>query len=287
MKFLRVIFVFFLLFSNLYSSSVALKIGILYEKLFATKKEATIGLKLWVKQINESNYGNIEAEFYDDENKLIKDFKNNKIQILISDATLYYENKKIIDEYRDIKWIMSRSENIFTQFYLIKNSQSKIDFDNFDVKKIYYKENMAKIWFDNILLKSVKNKQTNFKLYEKIEKSKKLIFNVFFNKNDVSIISKDLYDSMSKLNPQIKSKIQIIKKSKAIFFTGIGFSRKNLDKVHSGMMKKMTDDFSNSKKNFEVISFIDIQKIFLLKDGDLNELDKFYKEYFKSKKIKK
>ncbi len=54
----------------------------------------------------------------------------------------------------------------------------------------------------------------------------------FFNKNNVSIINRDLYHSMLELNPQIKNQIEVVKESKKIFFIGMGIVRKDLTKEH-------------------------------------------------------
>lgn len=281
MKILRYFFILLILFNNLFADGYKINIGVLYEKIFTTKKEAKIGSKLWLKKLEDGPYANKMAiKFYKDEDKLIKDFINKKILIILSNATFYYENKNNLDKYIYHKWIMSRSKGMFDKFYLIKNKKSKSSLQN---KIIYYKEDTAREWLNLLLYK--KNKKMNSNILKKIEKPNKLIYNIFFNKNDLSIISKDLYDAMLDLNPQIKNNIEIIEESKPIFFNGIGFTRKDIDHYFQEMLDYMAKEVIKEDHSLDIISFIDIQKIYTLKEGDLTEVDKFYKEYLLIKKL--
>lgn len=283
---LKLVFIFFFFISFLYGNEKKLIIGILYEKIFTTKKEARIGSELWIKQMEEKDPNfKLGFIFYKDEENFLNDYKNEKISIILSNATLYYENKKLIDSLTNHRWIMSLSNEIFDSFYLIKNKKSTVNLNNLENQKILYKDEMAKIWLDSLLHKSkMKHIHKNF---EKIKKENKLIFSVFFNKNKLSIISKNTYDTLVKLNPQIKSKTEIIKQSDSIFFNGIGFTRKNLSQEFENMLELMRINFMKKENDFSVLSFTDIQKTYVLKKNDLNKLDEFYEEYFKIKNHKK
>lgn len=281
MKTCKILLLFFLISSTLYSSD-EIKVGILYGKIFTAKKEAKIGLKLWKKQMKKKKYDyNVDLILYDNKEKLISDYKNKKIHSIIFDTTSYYENKKGIDNINSDKWAISRNSSIFQQFYLVKNIESKTSLEKFKPKKIFYKENMSRLWLESLFLK--RNININTKVYEKIEKSNKLVFNIFFNKNDVSLMTKDLYESMAEFNPQIKSRLKIIKKSEKIFFDAIGFSRKDINKNFKKTLNLIEREVNTKKNAFEALSFTNVQQIFPLKDVSLKELDNFYKEYFLQK----
>lgn len=286
MKLFFIVLIPLFLIINLNADKKIFKVGMLYEKIFVSQKEAKIGAKLWLKQMEEKDKRfNLDVIFYDDETKLIEDYKNKKVSVIVSTATLYYKNKDIIDNLSSHKWIMSSSNDKFSKYYLIKNKNLKFDFDKLGNKRIYYKDDMTKAWLDVLIYK--KKKKLVDRKYVKVEKENKLIFNPFFNKNDLSIISKDLYDSIVKLNPQIEQKIDIVMKSEAIFFNGIGFTRKDPDEEYENMVELMREKLMTVNNEFDVTSFIDIQKIYMLNKNDLYRLDKFYEEYFRLKKIYK
>lgn len=270
--------------SNLNANGNSFKIGMLYEKIFLSKKEAKIGAKLWIMQMEEKDKRfKIKVIFYENEKKLIEDYENKRVDVIISTATLYYQNKKIIDDLSAYKWIMSSSSSPFDKYYLIKNKKLKFDFDKLFTKKIYYKDDMTKVWLDSVLYKN--KKSSGYKNYIKVSKENKLIFNPFFNEDDLSIIPKDLYDSLIKLNPQIEKKVDIVIKSEAIFFNGIGFTRKNSDEESETMVNLMRDKLMTENNGLDITSFIDVQNIYMLQEDSLDELDRFYEDYFRLKKI--
>ena len=185
----------FLVITNIYASNESIKTGLLYDRIFTTKKEAIIGSKLWLKQMEDSKYKNkMDISFYDDPKKMIKDFKDKKIEVMVCDAISYFEDKDLINSLSSKAWILSRIDSMFEQYYLVKNRKSKLTLKNLSPKNIYYKSDLSKIWLDTILHRdSIKLKNSSF---IKLEKPKKMIFNIFFNEVDIAIIPKDLYDSM-------------------------------------------------------------------------------------------
>jgi len=284
MKYKLLLLLFFVV-SNLFANDEKMKIGILYEKIFTTKKEARIGARLWLKQLKEKNISsNVEIIFYTDEKNLLEDYKNKKISVVVASVSLYYENKKLIDNITSHRWIMSLSKGMFDRYYLIKNKENKANLKTINKSNIYYRDEMSKVWLNYLFYKN-KNNSSNNNL-KKIEKESSLVFNVFFNKNEISIVSKDAYDSIVSLNPQIEQNVEIIEESDAIFFNGIGFTRKNVASKIEKSIKLMKDNFIENEREYDALSFSDIRKVYVLEDDDLSKTDAFYEEYLKLKKIR-
>lgn len=281
----KLLLLLFFIVSNLFANDEKMKIGILYEKIFTTKKEAKIGARLWLKQLREKDKNsNVEIIFYTDEKKLLEDYKNKKISVVVASVSLYYENKKLIDNITSNRWIMSLSKGMFDRYYLIKNKENKANLKTINKSNIYYRDEMSKVWLNYLFYKN-KNNSSNNNL-KKIEKESSLVFNVFFNKNEISIVSKDAYDSIVSLNPQIEQKVEIIEESDAIFFNGIGFTRKNVASKIEKSIKLMKDNFIKNEREYDALSFADIRKVYVLEDDDLSKTDAFYEEYLKLKKIR-
>ena len=260
----------------------SIKFGLLYEKIFCTKEEAEIGTNLWLKQMKQE-HANLDMDvlFYSDEKKILEDYKNRKVSAIIGNGFFYWENRKKIDKLSVDKWVLSRNSNKFEQFYVIKNVNSEFDFNNKHVRKVLYGEEIGRIWFETLVYKNSKDSKKILKNINRVGKDKKLIFDVFFNKDSVAVVGKDLYDSMLEVNPQIEQRIKILAKSKPIFIRGIGFTRKGIEKSIRDSLFKLTKRINESKTNYEVISFIQVQNIFLMTGDELNKLNKFYEEYDK------
>ena len=116
------------------------------------------------------------------------------------------------------------------------------------------------------------------------QKTKKLIFNVFFNKDSVSVVSRRLYRDMLELNPQIKNKIEILKKSKAIFLSGVGFTNKKINPYYENMHDSVKEDMG---KNGKIIlsPAVKIYDFYKINDEELKPLDRFFENFFNLKKL--
>lgn len=285
MSIVKFVLIFFLSISFAYCEINNVKkyglkrIAYIKGNLFTTEKESKIGEKLWKKEMK--TYGiNVEIKAVRTEKEALELWEKKEIHSLVDDGTFYYKYKTKLDSLINYKWIISRKGKMFTQYYLIINRESTLDFNKLNKNKIYYKDKVAKIWFEYLLLtKDIKTNEILSRM-EKVEKDKNLIFNSFFNKNSISIITKDLYDSMMSFNPQIKNKIEIVAKSKAIFFNAIGITLKSSDN-YNDIMKSFIKE---NKSDLEILSFVKIQKVYPVEKDELKETDKFFEEYFNLKK---
>ncbi|ADG94496.1 hypothetical protein Arnit_2848 [Arcobacter nitrofigilis DSM 7299] len=275
--------VFILIFSTTLFAQESITVGILYNKIFEDKNKAEIAVKVFLKQITNKSYGhNFKVKFYEDGKKLLNDYVNKKVTNIVIDPEFYYKNKKFIDKYKDYSWGMSQSDEIFDQYYLIKNINAESNLDSSTIKNIYYNDASQKIWLEYL---TYKNKVNTLKKLKNEQKASKNLLEVFFKKDCISVVTKDLYNSMVKINPQIKRQVKIIKKSKQIFLTAIGFARKDLSKGFYEFSNIMNKDFGNNKDKLKIFAFANVKKIYFFKNDDpkLQDLNDFYLEYFKLK----
>lgn len=278
MKLHKFLLLFLLLTFNIYGKNI-ISMGVYYERLFIDDKEVSeVIMNLWKKYINkEYPQMHIDVKFYTNKDKLLQDYKDKKLYAIISNNLFYFENKDFFNKYTHSKWIVSRAEGKFEQLFLVKNKDSDFDLKNFNTKEVLYIDSYAREWFE-VLVKNNKI-SFNFKKLKKVKKTKKLLFQPFFKKDSISIMNESIYKAMIDLNPQIKDKVEIVKKSKKIFFLGMNFIRDGLDKEMYKIAEKIINHVNNGSENFENSFFIQIKHILRVEDKDLEELEKFYNNY--------
>lgn len=281
MKLFRLVFLIIMFCLTLNAKQSTLNAGILYLDMISSKEESLIGTEIWKKDFeNKFSDRKINLILYENEERLIEDYKALKINTVVADLNFYYKYQSIIDKISNYKFVVSQSKTQYEQFYLIKNKKNNTSFDDKKVNEIYFRNRVEKSWFESIVLKSNYDKNILKKL-KRIEKKKRLIFNIFFNKSNFSIVSKVLYDSMVELNPQIKSEIEIVKKSEPIFFISCGFSRNDEKNNFDGtILREFEKDLNNKENFYNSMSYNSIQSIFLIEEEFNEHLTKFYKEYF-------
>lgn len=287
MKMLNFILIFILLSSFSYSKENSLYIGITESKIFGSKKEGRIASKIWTKYTAQKGYENVFVKAYEYEDDLLLDFLSYKVKSMVSTYEMYYRNKRQIDMFAKRRWVPSITKGMFEQYYLIKNIESSITMNDLSNKIVNYKKDIAKLWFEYLVLNKYKKPMLKvISNIEEIKKPKKLIYNVFFNKDEISIVSKKTYDDMVELNPQIKNQIEIIRKSKPIFLSGIGFTSRKIDPYYVDMISNLKKDIDNEGL-LKLTSAISIYKIYDIKEEELKPLNDFFSEYLRLKELYK
>ncbi len=260
--------------------------GILYKKIFISKKEANISVELWRKQIKEKKLDlSWKISFYDDEKKILEDYEKGIISSMVLDSTFYFKAKKRLDKLTVLKWVINRANNKFIKYYLIKNKESNFNLQNLNAQNIFYYTELERVWVEKFIYEKFNNSKKILKKLKRTKKPKKLLYNVFFDKDNIAIVPKDLYESMIELNPQIKNKVEIISESKEIFFTSMGLVRKSKNEKIKNLILELMQKLEQNPRSFDFLTFIGINRVHFFKnDNEIKDLNKFYNEYFKLKK---
>jgi len=279
------------LISNLYSQSKeTFSFGISISDYSIADQNRIKNLSLGLlKKLNEELLIDLNITFYENEKKLLEDFKNKKnINTLILSAQFYFDNKELIKEISKNPYVYRTNELKYSQLLMIANKNSKINSIN-DIKNkhfsnsLYMKNNA--IWLDYITLKKL-NKPYGQIIKEESTSTKAstALLDVYFNKADFCIIDKDMYEDMLILNPSLKKNLTIIEKSDEIFF--FAFTAVHKD-VSSNSVKSLNDFFINKefKNNFrEFFKLINLNSITAIEFGDFDKIEQFFTEYENLKK---
>ncbi|MDZ7818197.1 MAG: PhnD/SsuA/transferrin family substrate-binding protein [Aliarcobacter sp.] len=249
-------------------------------------KNLSLGL---LKKLNEENPIDINITFYENEEKLLEDFKNKKnINTLILSTQFYYDNRELIKKISKKPYIYRANESKNSQLLMIANKKSKITSIN-DIKdklfanSLYMRNNSA--WLDYMTLKKIKKTYTQLIKEESLStKASTALLDVYFNKADFCIIDKDMYEDMLILNPSLKKNLTIIEKSDEIFF--FAFTAVHND-VSDESLIVLDDFFTNKefKSSFrEFFKLISLNSITAIEFKDFDKIEQFYSEYQNLKK---
>lgn len=242
----------------------------------------------FILEINKNLDGNIYFEIINDEKKLINKFKEFKnLNIIITYPDSYFRNKEVIQKNTsEVSLYSNKAE--FIQYYLIANKKSKIKNIN-DIRnkrfEIYENDDKYNIWLDYLTRKEFNLSYKKLISGENFtNKENMLVLNTYFNKSDFTVVSKNTYEDMLILNPSLKYKLQVIKKSKPIYVDMLSFV--HID-TPSKVAEKIKEIFFNKlfQKKFNYL-FNVINNTSATKEitfEELKELEEFYYEYSKLK----
>lgn len=291
MKIFRYFALSFFLVSNLYSQSkenFSLAISISEYSIADQNRIKNLASSL-LNKINDEISINITMSFYENEEKLLDDFKNKRnINTMILSPLFYFKNKKLVKEISKNPFIFKSQEIRKSQLLLIANKNSKINSindlnDKAFANSLYLKNNS--LWLDYLTLKKLN------KSYKKIIKNESVstktstaLLDVYFNKADFCTIDENVYEDMLVLNPSLNKNLTIIEHSDEIFFFAFGSVHKDMS---SESVKELNDFITNEKfkSNFrEFFKLVNLYSASLIEFKDLKEIEEFYEEYENLKK---
>jgi len=264
----------------LFSSVKTIDVGILTTN-FKNKDFISLAVKVFEKDFSKTlNKEIIKIKLYKKEANLLHDFTNNKLKIMVSHPFFYFDNKKIIDKYQSYIWYASSNQATTQEYYLISHANAKNVLQNVSQYKLLTIDMDANsyIWFKYLYYKKFK-KSPLLRKHSVLSKESKIIYNVFFNPNTLGVITKTAYELMVELNPQIKYKTKIIKKSTAMFVQLMGFNHNNLNEEESILLNKAAANLRDVLGASQLSDFAAV-KIFLeYTNNELERFYDFYKEY--------
>ncbi len=246
-----------------------------FQKIFAD------ALNIYHKKLN--------LTFYESTEEIISDFtKSSKLDILAIKAIDYLKNQKEINNNSKKFFIIKDSIRDYKQYYLIANTSSNINSIKDIKNKIltsYFENNTIRIWLDKLSLESNKKSYKNLIKLEIKKRSESLaILDVYFKKSDFAIISRSAWEIMIELNPTLKKKIRIIKKSDEIFFFAVAFFKKSRTKELENTFNELTTIEKLKSKVQDILVLAKAHSIKFVQKDYLKEIELFYKEYLELKK---
>lgn len=282
---------FLLIFSSFLFSqeSKELKLGFLYKHIYISQKEAAIALKGFSNILTSNSGLNITIDFYNKEEDILDDYLNKKKLDVIMISPLIYLDNNILKEKSTNFFTFQKSKKEYLNYYLIKNKLNKIGINQLHGINIAFnvEDALSKIWFDKFILDNY-GKSYKSIIDEEINLSNriKIVYEVFFNKDSLAVVSDELYKTAIELNPQLQKELKIIAYSPKLFSLVFGMVRKDIKKEDLSRLEKLLEDFNNSQEGKDILSIASLNKIVYLKQNDIEEFEKFYKEYLKLKNKK-
>jgi len=262
-----------------------LQFGFLYKgTILSSFKDARSTLTKWITDTAYTDNGDVTVTYYADSESLYKEFKEDKLDMIILSLDYFFRNKDEIKKISNDYWTLTTKKEKFIQLYLLAIKDSNINsVKDIRNKTISIKEedDSSKIWLDKESL------SINKKPYKKVLKSVKYtskkstgILNVFFNKTDLAVVPKDTWETMIELNPAVKKKVKVIAKSEKINIPFIALFSKNANKIGKDSFFTFSKDGFDLAGGKQIASLLKYDTFYWLKQKDLKNLEVYFDEYF-------
>ena len=253
------------------------------ELFFNTKTEDAIALtKIFTEKVKKQNGIDDEAEIVicKNDEELIDATKTNFDFVLSTTVALVRLLKK--GNVKPVLVNQTQGSYGFV-YYLVTRKDKNInylsDLKNRKLNILARSDGQTpSLWLEKILRENklpVKNK-----FFEEITfdyKPTNILLPVFFNKVDAAVITKESFDVMCELNPNIKKDLNIMATSKTLLFGVLSFDTKSKNKEREKFIYDILTTMHNDADGRQFLSLFSLDKIIPYKEEYLTKFMELYK----------
>ncbi|MCP4104605.1 MAG: phosphate/phosphite/phosphonate ABC transporter substrate-binding protein [Desulfobacteraceae bacterium] len=221
-----------------------------------------------------------EHFFYDDLNSLVKDFNNDKIDVISTSALNYLNIADRIEE--DFGFTTIVRGKATHQYLVLTRSNSDIAgiTDLKDKKLIIKKEDKTgRFFLDATLLQNGLEEADKFFRSIAITRTfVQAILSTFFGKAEICIAPDTVFKTMIELNPQVGKRLRVVHSSPDIINSVFVF-RKNYDEKAKKTAVREIMHMKDTSYGKQLFMLYKIEDIVLLKESQLDTLKSFMNNY--------
>ena len=250
----------------------------------AKQKDASIIFDIMTDKIISTENVKGKISYYNDENKVIKDFVDHKIDYLMINPLIYLTNQKILDKNAIHFWSIRRFGKQYQKLIIIVKKDSKIDnISDLKNKTVAIKEDN---YLGEIVLKKALYESKHLSSNGYIEnfiflsRDSTAILKTFFGKSDAAIVPAAAFEIVCEMNPKVKKNLKVIYATDRIFMPIISMMNIHSNKILISKISKLSKNMNDTPDGQSMFAFFKIQGIDEIKPKELERLKKYYKEYF-------
>lgn len=257
-------------------------------------KDAEAAFKIWTDSFlkrlrNKKIYDfDFEGEIYSDLKTLKADIDNRSINFFNVSTVEYFS---LIDRAKFIPFLSgtNHSPENFDIYLLITNNTNNIN-ELKDLKNITVsvpksiEHSIGDYWLRTVLREDLgKDKFKSLSFLTSKQKDSEAMLSVFFGKTDYVLITESSFDLGCELNPTLKSKIKILKRSGNLL-NGVFAYRVGTDPTTVKSIADVAIDIHKDVEGKQILNLFKIQKIIRVSEKDIIESEAIinkYNKYFK------
>ncbi len=170
----------------------------------------------------------MDVIFYDSEKEAVEDFCKGKIISISGPGIVFANNYKKLFPESSILYLASKSSNIYVTHLLLKRKGVTGSLQNSTVSIPQSRYNARLYLYRHLAEHGSLSKNSSMKIVE-TKNSRIAIFHLFFGKSDFAVVPKESWDIAIEMNPQLKSKIELVEHSPNIMVYAAGCYSKRLN----------------------------------------------------------
>lgn len=237
-----------------------------------------ISLKYWVREVTKDlPIQTTETFFFENYQDLSAAFSRGEIDLFIAPplAVVMYFDKELLAE----GFYNKRKHNDGDALLLLVRTEIIDNLNQVIGKKLILpaKDKLAEFFLETITLDTLQKDFVDvFSKIETATKMNRIILSLFFGDSDVALVYKSSYELMVEMNPQINSRIKILK-SFPVLSKNMGFIRKNYS--HRKWIIKNIRNLSVHPRGQQIMNVLRCSAVGIISNKAIEPFEQFYQNY--------
>ncbi len=219
----------------------------------------------------------MDVVFYDDEKKAVEDFCRGKISSISGPGIVFANNYKKLFPKSSIFYLASKSSNIYVTHLLLKRREVTAPLYEATVSIPQSRYN-ARLYLYRYLSELDKEFPVSSMRVVETKNSRIAIFHLFFGKTDFAVVPKESWEIAIEMNPQLKSKIEIVEHSPNIMIYAAGCYSKMLDPEMVETVLEANRKIAASAVGRKMLELLHIDKYIEVSSKELTPYIKYVEE---------
>jgi phosphonate transport system substrate-binding protein len=245
--------------------------------------DARAAMKVWVRELT----GTIKPEFRL-QTVFVNDIGNLNASSLKNAALICVNSIDYLDYKAKLNlegaFVPLRNDNVFSTYILLTNNNVENIRELKNRNMGIGRENnhlIASMWLNDLLNNYNLPPADQFFRIKESDKESQIILSLFFKQLDACVVTRNAYNLMVELNPQIGKRLKIIAVSPKIVLTVTSFSKNFKSIKHRKKIIESAERLSSYINGKQILTLMNIDKVVPFKKEYLNNLKTILSEYKK------
>ncbi len=244
--------------------------------------DAKVVTKLWSDLVVRKKRGRAETKIYQDLPELERDLKAGKVDmaIMVSNDFVELRNRAPLEPIM----VSSREKEFYEELYLLVRKDSGIrsvkDLRNktFILQKGQYAV-VHKIWLETLLMKEGGHDARQFfSSVKDARKPSQAVMPVFFRQADACIMTRNGFDVMAEMNPQLRNELLILARSPKIA-SGVIALRKDYREDHKETVRELLSTLHEDTQGKQLLTLFRMSKLVPFRQEYMTSMEAFLREH--------
>jgi ABC-type phosphate/phosphonate transport system substrate-binding protein len=243
-------------------------------------------LRIWSDDIGRQHGFRVETTLYESVDKLSSEFVNKKLDFALMTTIDYLRMKDILKVKPELTQLQNGKTTVKYLVLATADFQEK-GLAGLKSKKlaILKTDHLGLMFLDTLLMQSKLPRaeyyfaETRWKL-----KQSQAILDVFFGQADICVVTDSAFQTMTELNPKVRSKLRVIAESPDLIGI-VGFFRPDYPPDHKQRaIQGMSSDFKHNERGRQIMLLFNVERMAAITDSQLESARELLAEYSRLKR---